>query len=151
MATKKDKKAEEDRIATAFFMLFEDMNNAIFNLMKNWLISLKKYDDLTASYLNDLEMFSLKRKNSLLKSQENNNLKGIISFDLVAASKQSYSLLPKEISLLEKKEIIFFLDEHQKKLLSNRLREFSKSLDGIGKMLMAYPHIHHLFRKHDYR
>jgi len=70
---------------------------------------------------------------------------------LVAASKQSYAVLPKKINLVEKKEIIFFLDEHQKKQLSNRLNEFSKSIDGIGKMLMAYPHIHHLFRRHDYR
>lgn len=131
--------------ATSFFLLLDDMNRVLFALLKDWLEELNRLDDLMTSYIADLERFSLLRKHRLLTILEEESDQ--FSFDLVAAEKESFQVLPQQIQVSDKGRFAMAHQPHQREMIENYADEFGDSFDGLGKMLMRYPHIHRLFRK----
>tara|TARA_B100000315_G_C14593809_1_gene597491 strand:+ start:379 stop:2409 length:2031 start_codon:yes stop_codon:yes gene_type:complete len=130
--------------ATSFFQLFEDMNKIVFSLMGDWLKELGQLDNLMQSYLDDLQRFSFLRKQHILSTKH--DCSEVFSFDLKKVENNSFKILPEQAAISSKK--IFWLSHNlqQGKLIANYTGEFGGTLDGLGKMLMRYPHIHHLFR-----
>jgi len=131
--------------ATSFFLLFETMNGVLFDIMATWLKETGRLDDTIQSYLDDLERFSLMRKRKLLTV----DLERIerFSFDLAEAEKQSFDILPEKIKLTAEQEFSLSHQKEQQELITDYAEEFGDTFDGLGKMLMRYPHIHRLFRK----
>ncbi|WP_025900133.1 B12-binding domain-containing radical SAM protein [Sneathiella glossodoripedis] len=131
--------------ATAFFVLFQQINDALFSLMENWLAKLGKLDPITKDYLVELKQFSLMRKRKLLSMETSENES--YSFDMTRAEQHSFKILPRELKTQSVQKYHLVYDTKQIKLLSAYSEEFGGSFDGLGKMLMRYPHIHRLFRK----
>jgi len=131
--------------ATSFFLHFEDMNKILFTVMAEWLKELGKLDDMMQSYLDDLERFSLLRKQRLLSP--NIEEKDHFEFDMVIAEDKSFEVLPSEIHARSGRQFLMSHQPAQKELINSYASEFGDTFDGLGKMLMRYPHIHRLFRK----
>jgi len=116
----------------------------VFSLMGDWLKELGQLDNLMQSYLDDLQRFSFLRKQHILSTKH--DCSEVFSFDLKKVENNSFKILPEQAAISSKK--IFWLSHNlqQGKLIANYTGEFGGTLDGLGKMLMRYPHIHHLFR-----
>ncbi|MCR9214733.1 MAG: cobalamin-dependent protein [Proteobacteria bacterium] len=131
--------------ATSFFLLLDEMNKVLFDLMKVWLKELGRLDDLMEAYIDDLERFSLMRKHRLLSSEDEEV--DHFSFDMVAVEDKSFQVLPEHVHVGELSQFVISHLPHQRELIGSYASEFGDTFDGLGKMLMRYPHIHRLFRK----
>ena len=130
--------------ATAFFRLFEEINEALFTLLAKKMATIDSRSPNIEEYLNELKRYSLLRKKSLLNLSE--EISGTFSIDLELIQKHEYALNGNETCLADKRRFNFIHDDKQKALIQQYSNEFGDGLDGLGKMLMRYPHIHRLFR-----
>jgi radical SAM superfamily enzyme YgiQ (UPF0313 family) len=130
--------------ASGFFILFEEINLALFSEMRDWIIELGLFVDGDDRYLEELRKFSLLRKRTLMKEED--AIKTEFNYDMERLAKSHFLLQPNDILL--KNPTIFSIshDQSQKESIKFYNREFGKAHDGLGKMLMRYPHIHKLFR-----
>lgn len=131
--------------ATAFFRLFETINAALFGLMRDWLRELGRLDPLTEAHVHALERFSALRKGHLTEP-EAEHLEPF-PFDLAAQQEARFTLAPDAAHLAEPRVFRIAHTEKQRAQLATYLREFGGSQDGMGKMLMRYPHVHRIFRR----
>ena len=130
--------------STAFFKIFEEINEAVFNLLTDKLASNESSSSNIKEYLNELKLYSLIRKRSLLSTSE--KITGTFSIDLELIQKKKYALNCDEALLSDKKLFNLIHNDEQKSLITQYSNQFGSSLDGLGKMLMRYPHVHRLFR-----
>jgi hypothetical protein len=130
--------------STAFFRIFEEINEAIFNLLTDKLASNESSSSNIKEYLNELKHYSLIRKRSLLSTSE--KITRTFSIDLELIQKKKYALNCDEALLSDKKLFNLIHNDEQKSLITQYSNQFGSSLDGLGKMLMRYPHVHRLFR-----
>jgi hypothetical protein len=130
--------------ATGFLILFEQINNVLFDEMQSWLAELNLLDEEATLYLHDARRFSRLRKFDLL----NCDIEYIESFDfdMLALSESSFTLKPAQVRLMSPKQVRISHVHEQKILIGTYVKEFGKSHDGMGKMLMRYPHVHRIFR-----
>jgi radical SAM superfamily enzyme YgiQ (UPF0313 family)/predicted component of type VI protein secretion system len=133
--------------ATAFFELFEEINDVLFAEMRGWLGEIGQLDDLMADYIDELARFSMLRKVRL--TDHDKVLEGVFHFDIKAQEHAQFAL-PADTTRLESRQT--YLITHtskQREQLAGYVKEFGSSHDGLGKMLMRYPHIHRMFRRAD--
>ena len=131
--------------ATAFFKLFEEINEALFRLLREKLQNLGELGTLTKQYVDEIEKYSVLRKSNLLDN--NVNVIEKFSFDLVELDVSQYKKKPEEVKIINKQSFRTSHDINQKKLIQQYKNEFNNNFDGLGKMLMRYPHIHMIFRQ----
>lgn len=131
--------------ATAFFMLFDRINAALFGLMKDWLLELGRLDTLTEAHVDALERFSALRKGRLTEPEAEHVEP--FPFDLAAQQDARFTLPPDAAHLPAPKNFRIAHTAKQRAQLATWLREFGATQDGMGKMLMRYPHVHRIFRR----
>ena len=131
--------------ATAFFILFQGLNKVVFSMMKEWLKELERLDDVTHSYLDDLCRYSLLRKQNLLESRK--EVEGTFSFDLAEIENKAFQVQPDTVMMSSSRRFKLAYDSRQRETIDRYEKELGGSFDGLGKMLMRYPHIHRLFRR----
>jgi len=132
--------------ATAFFELFDELNDVLFAELRAWLAELGRLDAATAEFLDELKVFSRMRKANL--TDFDTVIEGVFRFDMKAQERANFALPPAEVSLGGAPG--HFRIAHtpaQQEQLSAYVREFGKTHDGLGKMLMRYPHVHRVFRR----
>ncbi len=130
--------------ATAFFVLFEKINNVLFQILRERLQEDSKLDATCERYLEELERYSLVRKRNLLTPDE--EVVEHFSIDLQRLDGARYVAKPEEVCLPSDNRFVITHSEQQRQLIGQYAREFGDSFDGLGKMLMRYPHVHRLFR-----
>lgn len=130
--------------ATAFFLLLEQINGALFQLLREQLDENGDLDPVAGRYLDELERYSLLRKRNLLKSE--GEIVERFSIDLARLDGVGYVVKPAEASLNSELSFVITHNAQQRQLIGQYSREFGDSFDGLGKMLMRYPHVHRLFR-----
>jgi hypothetical protein len=130
--------------ATGFFVLFEEMNRAVFDEFKNWLRELNMLTPLHGEYIDNMQLLSRLRKLSLLNFEL--KVEGTFKFDLEKMVESKFTNNMEAVVLEEPKTFIFEHNENQLEKIQSYIKEFGLHHDGIGKMLMRYPHIHRLFR-----
>lgn len=130
--------------ATAFFLLLEQINGTLFQLLRDELRENGYLDSVASRYLDELERYSLLRKRNLLKSED--EIVERFSIDLERLDDAGYVVKPTEASLGSEHSFVISHDAQQRQLIGQYSREFGDSFDGLGKMLMRYPHVHRLFR-----
>jgi radical SAM superfamily enzyme YgiQ (UPF0313 family) len=130
--------------ATGFLLLFEQINNALFNEMTSWLTELNLLDDEAEIYLEDVRRFSHLRKADVM----NCDIEYLESFnfDIQALAESHFTLTPAQVKLTSPKQFKIAHLPEQNKRITSHVKEFGRLHDGMGKMLMRYPHVHHIFR-----
>jgi radical SAM superfamily enzyme YgiQ (UPF0313 family) len=131
--------------ATGFFILFEQINDVLFDEMKSWLAELSLLDSEAEAYLEEVHRFSRLRKMDLM----NCDLQFVESFtfDVEALAASQFTLTPAQAKLAQPKPFKIAHLPDQSKQITAYAKEFGRQHDGMGKMLMRYPHIHRLFRR----
>lgn len=131
--------------ATGFFILFEKINELLFDEMKCWLSELQKLDSEAEAYLEEIRRFSRLRKMDLM----NCNLQFVESFtfDIEALAASHFTLAPAQVKLSQPKQFKISHSPDQSNQITAYAKEFGRLYDGLGKMLMRYPHVHRLFRR----
>jgi len=130
--------------ATAFFKLLEQVNKALFQLLREELKQEGKLNTLANKHINEIEKYSLLRKTNLL--QENEYIVEKFTVNLEKMDFANYNKKPEEVKMLSKQPFVISHNKIQKNLIQRYKKEFNNNFDGLGKMLMRYPHIHLLFR-----
>ena len=131
--------------ATGFFILFEQINNILFDEMKDWLTELHLLDSEAETYLEEIRRFSRLRKMDLMNCDT--EFMESFTFDIQALAASHFTLSPAQVKLAQSKcfEITHIPD--QRKQITAYVKEFGRLHDGMGKMLMRYPHVHRIFRR----
>jgi hypothetical protein len=133
--------------ATAFFEHFGRINAALFNEMRDWLRELNRLDDTLAIYLDEMERFSFMRKTNLLHHEE---VRHFNVFDLSKIESHKFNIRASDAMLREPQSYIIAHSPKQREQIDSFAVEFGHSPDGLGKMLMRYPHVHRIFRHAQY-
>ncbi len=129
--------------STAFFQLFEQINTILFELMRTYSDNMGN-GELYRRYLTEMERFSFLRKSNLLDYDiEYNNE---FSFDMVALEKSKFTLPPGEVALDTPRMYSIAHSSDHKIQLESLKKEFGRTPDSLGKMLMRFPHVHRVFR-----
>ncbi len=131
--------------ATAFFDLFREINDILFAEMKAWLNELGRLDDVTADYVDELGRFSCMRKADLIDYEA--VLEDAFHFDMKAQERANFSATADATRLISEQKFVVAHTPSQRETLSAYTKEFGSSHDGLGKMLMRYPHVHRMFRR----
>ena len=131
--------------ATGFFYLFEEINSALFDEMRGWLIDLKLSTAEDEYYLKEISIYSAMRKKELFSGEKIKEVE--FQYDVERLSQSHFTLEPSQALLDMPKNFSMEHDENQKEIIRSYKKEFGSSQDGLGKMLMRYPHIHRLFRQ----
>jgi radical SAM superfamily enzyme YgiQ (UPF0313 family) len=143
---KDDKGTNEMSIgkATAFFELFDQINDILYRELADWLTELQRLDETMWDYLVECREFSRLRKANLLQSDAEHA--ATFAFDMALMETMHFNVLPQSARLPQPRRFrIAHQPEQVERLVAYR-KEFGESRDGLGKMLMRYPHIHRLFR-----
>lgn len=131
--------------ATGFIVLFEQINNILFDEMKKWLAELNLLNNDSETYLEEARRFSYLRKKDLMNCDveyiENFN------FDIQALAESHFTLTPSQVKLSSPKQFKIAHLSTQNKQINSYVKEFGRLHDGMGKMLMRYPHVHRIFRR----
>lgn len=131
--------------AMAFFELFEEINEVLFAEIQAWLAELGRLDDLLTAYTRELSQFSIMRKVRLLDCET--PYKGVFQFDMRAQEQAQFELPPAAVRLQSPQTFVVTHTPGQCVQLAAYAKEFGSSPDGLGKMLMRYPHLHRMFRQ----
>jgi len=131
--------------ATAFFQLFEKINRALFDELARWLDEQGRLDNLTMLYLDDCRRFSEMRKTNL--TQYEAEFVDDFEFDLQKLEAERFEMLPDDVRTPESRAYVVTHLPAQREQLAGYVQEFGSSHDGLGKMLMRYPHLHRVFRR----
>jgi radical SAM superfamily enzyme YgiQ (UPF0313 family) len=131
--------------ATAFFELFEEINDVLFGEMRAWLKERGQLDEVMGEYVDELARFSRMRKAHLTDYET--VFEGVFRFDMKAQESTNFVGAANIARLKSEQTLIVAHTPSQREQLSAYVREFGNSHDGLGKMLMRYPHVHRMFRK----
>lgn len=131
--------------ATAFFRLFEQINTILFRELAEWLGEQDRLDDATRAYLEECRRFSHLRKADLIRYDA--EFVETFSFDLKKLEETHFEAPPEETRLTSPRKYTVAHLPQQREQLSAYVKEFGNSHDGLGKMLMRYPHLHRVFRR----
>lgn len=131
--------------ATAFFELFDEINDVLFAELRLWLSEGGRLDDLMAEYVDELARFSRLRKIRL--TDYDAVLESTFRFDMHAQERAQFSMPVDSILLPSQRTFRIAHTPNQREQLSTYVKEFGSSHDGLGKMLMRYPHVHRMFRR----
>ena len=133
--------------ATGFFKLFPKLNEILFSELIEELREQNRLTKKYEAYIREVEQLSLLRKKDLLdtKVQFNQNF----SFDHKNIIEDSNQEIDK---LLKNRKTSFDIKHSPDQTVQIRkyLEEFGMNHDGLGKMLMRYPHINRIFRNIEY-
>jgi hypothetical protein len=112
--------------------------------MTSWLTELNLLDDEAEIYLEDVRRFSHLRKADVM----NCDIEYLESFnfDIQALAESHFTLTPAQVKLTSPKQFKIAHLPEQNKRITSHVKEFGRLHDGMGKMLMRYPHVHHIFR-----
>ena len=130
--------------ATGFMVLFDQINTILFSEMKSWLKELNILDPETEKYLDETCRFSHLRKINLMGNED--IFIESFNFDFKALEESGFKLIAKEIKLKSPIKFKITHSSQQHKKIDGYIKEFGKIHDGLGKMLMRYPHVHRIFR-----
>jgi len=130
--------------ATGFMVLFDQINSILFSEMKSWLKELNILDPETEKYLDETCRFSHLRKINLMGNED--IFIESFNFDFKALEESGFKLIAKEIKLKSPIKFKITHSSQQHKKIDGYIKEFGKIHDGLGKMLMRYPHVHRIFR-----
>lgn len=131
--------------ATAFFKLFEPINTILFNELASWLDEKNRLDDSTRVFLEEYRRFSQLRKTDLTHYEE--EFVETFSLDLMRLEETHFEASLEETRLAKPRRYSVTHSPSQREQLSAYVKEFGNSHDGLGKMLMRYPHLHRVFRR----
>lgn len=131
--------------ATGFFILFDQINNVLFDEMKSWLAELHLMNDEMEAYLEEVRRFSRLRKMDLMNCDT--EYVESFTFDVQALAASHFTLTPTQVKLPQPKHFRITHLPEQNKQITAYVKEFGRLHDGMGKMLMRYPHIHRIFRR----
>ena len=131
--------------ATGFFILFDKINNILFNEMKEWLSELNLLSVDEDMYINDMRRFSKLRKIDIMNCDIEYN--EIFSFDVEKLAASHFTLTPAQAKLDQPKNFRVTHLPEQSQQINIYVKEFGRLHDGMGKMLMRYPHVHRIFRR----
>jgi radical SAM superfamily enzyme YgiQ (UPF0313 family) len=131
--------------ATAFFQLFEQINTILFDELASLLDEQNRLDDATRDFLAEYCRFSHLRKTDLVHYEA--EFVETFSFDLAKLEATHFQASPEEARLAHPTRYTLTHLPPQRKQLSAYMKEFGSSRDGLGKMLMRYPHLHRVFRR----
>ena len=130
--------------ATGFMVLFDQINSILFSEMKSWLKELNILDPETEKYLDETCRFSHLRKINVMGNED--IFIESFNFDFKALEESGFKLIAKEIKLKSPIKFKITHSSQQHKKIAGYIKEFGKIHDGLGKMLMRYPHVHRIFR-----
>jgi radical SAM superfamily enzyme YgiQ (UPF0313 family) len=131
--------------ATAFFKLFDQINTILFGELAAVLAERGQLDALTSDYLDECRRFSHLRKANLTQFDE--EFVETFWFDLKMLEDRHFEILPGEARLAAPRSYSVAHLPAQREQLSAYVKEFGRSHDGLGKMVMRYPHLHRVFRR----
>jgi radical SAM superfamily enzyme YgiQ (UPF0313 family) len=131
--------------ATAFFQLFEQINVILFDELAFLLEYQNRLDDATKVFLAEYRRFSHLRKTDLIHYDV--EFVETFSFDLAKLEATHFQASPEEARLARPTRFTVTHLPPQRTQLSAYMKEFGNSHDGLGKMLMRYPHLHRVFRR----
>jgi radical SAM superfamily enzyme YgiQ (UPF0313 family) len=131
--------------ATGFFILFDKINNILFNEMKEWLSELNLLSTDADMYIDDMRRFSNLRKMDIMNCDIEYN--EIFSFDVEKLAASHFTLTPAQVKLDQPKNFRVKHLPEQSQQINTYVKEFGRLHDGMGKMLMRYPHVHRIFRR----
>ena len=131
--------------ATAFFQLFEQINKILFDELATLLDEQNRLDDATKALLAEYRRFSHLRKTDLVHCD--GEFVETFSFDLERLEATHFQASPEEARLAAPTRYTVTHLPPQRTQLSAYMKEFGDSRDGLGKMLMRYPHLHRVFRR----
>ena len=117
----------------------------LFAELQTWLKELGRLDDVTADYVGELARFSWMRKADL--TDYDAVMEGAFHFDMKAQERGNFSMPADSTRLGAVQKLRVAHTPSQKEQLSAYAKEFGNSHDGLGKMLMRYPHVHRMFRR----
>ena len=130
--------------ATGFMVLFDQINSILFSEMKSWLKELNILDPETEKYLDETCRFSHLRKINLMGNED--VFIESFNFDFKALEESGFKLIAKEIKLKAPTKFKISHSSQQHEKIDGYIKEFGKIHDGLGKMLMRYPHVYRIFR-----
>lgn len=130
--------------ATGFFILFEQINKVLFDEMKKWLNEISFSNEEIYSYLDNIERLSLIRKIDLMNF--NTEYHEDFNYDIKALVESGFTLKPAQVRLNSLKTFKISHSAEQKSQMEIYVKEFGRLQDGMGKMLMRYPHVYRNFR-----
>ncbi len=130
--------------ATAFFKIYPEINKHFFFVTRRFFLKNNAYDEILFQYLKELEIYSLLRKSNILID---NRFENNFSFNFKIIEKRNFEICPKKFFKKNKFNILVTHNTSQKKIINNFNNEFGRNFDGLGKMLMRYPHVYKLFRR----
>ena len=130
--------------ATGFMVLFEQINSILFSEMKGWLAELNILEPETEKYLDEACRFSHLRKINLMGNED--VFIESFNFDFKALEESGFKLIAKEIKLKAPTKFKISHSSQQHEKIDGYIKEFGKIHDGLGKMLMRYPHVYRIFR-----
>ena len=131
--------------ATAFFQLFGQINGILFEEMRASLTELGLLDETMDAYIDEMERFSFLRKSNLFRCEV--EFQQIHEFDLKNIEQSKFDVRPEEAKLPEPRAYVITHSPKQREQITVYIDEFGNSPDGLGKMLMRYPHVHRIFRR----
>jgi len=131
--------------ATAFFRLFDQINTILFDELASWLDEQGRLDEGTKAFLGECRRFSHLRKTDLIHFDA--EYVETFSFDLAKLQESHFQTSPDEARLAQPRRYSVTHLLLQREQLSAYMKEFGSSHDGLGKMLMRYPHLHRVFRR----
>jgi len=131
--------------ATGFLVLFDNLNAILFNEMQSWLKELDLFSPDEDSFLKEIFRFSFLRKTNIMNCDA--EFLEEFCFDIQALSESNFSLPTAKAKLSKPKKFKITHLTDQRNMIDGYIKEFGSSHDGLGKMLMKYPHIHRLFRR----
>lgn len=130
--------------ATAFFELFEQINDILYDELASWLEEQDRLDSLTKDFLEECRRFSRLRKANLPRYET--EFVEPFTYDLQMLDKCDFDVLPQDAKLSQSRRYVVTHLPPQREQISAYMKEFGSSRDGLGKMLMRYPHLHRIFR-----
>lgn len=131
--------------AAAFFELFDEINDVLFAELRTWLGELGLLDEIMSEYIDELSLFSRMRKGRLI--DYDTVLEGVFRFDMKAEEKANFMVPAPAVRLDAERKFFVTHTAGQREQLSAYVKEFGGTHDGLGKMLMRYPHVHRMFRR----
>jgi radical SAM superfamily enzyme YgiQ (UPF0313 family) len=123
--------------AIAFFQLSKELHEILFDLMKNKLSEKDMYDETYETYLKQLKVFSMMRKNELLETSK--TLSNSFDFDFAEIRKRHYQVKPIEHRLAQGVSYNFFHSVDQIPMIEGYITQYGKTIDGLGRILMRAP------------
>ena len=99
---------------------------------------------MTELYLENLRKLSLLRKINLMNYDK--QFEEEFNFEIEALIESKFTQKIESIILKKPKKYLIKHSVKQIETIKTYINEFGQTHDGMGKMLMRYPHVHRIFR-----